>query len=72
LPVLGVDVKPERMLADPGVSAALDWAGRVSAAKGWRFEVWSRADVVDPALGRGLAKGPGVDGERVEPHPGST
>jgi hypothetical protein len=33
-----VDVKPERMLAGPGVSAALDWAGRACAAKGWRFE----------------------------------
>jgi hypothetical protein len=41
-----VDVKPERMLADLGISAALDWAGRVCAAKGWRFEVWSGADPV--------------------------
>lgn len=31
-----VDVKPEKMLADPGVTAALGWAGRVCAARGWR------------------------------------
>lgn len=43
---LVVDVKPERMLADPGVAAALGWAGRVCAARGWRFEIWSGADPV--------------------------
>lgn len=41
-----VDVKPEKMLADPGVAAALGWAGRVCAARGWRFEIWSGADPV--------------------------
>jgi hypothetical protein len=52
-----VDVKPEQMLADPGVSAALGWAGRVCAAKGWRFEVWSGADPVMLRNVRFLAAG---------------
>jgi hypothetical protein len=56
-----VDVKPERMLADPGVSAALDWAGRVCAAKGWRFEVWSGADPVVLRNVRFLAAGRRAD-----------
>lgn len=41
-----VDVKPEKVLADPHVAAALSWAGRVCAARGWRFEIWSGADPV--------------------------
>jgi len=56
-----VDVKPERMLADPRVSAALDWAGRVCAAKGWRFEVWSGADPVVLRNVRFLAAGRRTD-----------
>lgn len=56
-----VDVKPDRMLADPCVSAALDWAGRVCAAKGWRFEVWSGADPVVLRNVRFLAAGRRAD-----------
>ena len=41
-----VDVKPEKMLTDREVVAALGWAGRVCAARGWRFEIWSGADPV--------------------------
>ena len=62
---LVVDVKPERMLADPGVSAALDWAGRVCAAKGWRFEVWSGADPVVLRNVRFLAAGRRADPREV-------
>lgn len=56
-----VDVKPEQMLADPGVSAALDWAGRVCTAKGWRFEVWSGANPVVLRNVRFLAAGRRAD-----------
>lgn len=56
-----VDVKPARMLADPSVSAALDWAGRVCTAKGWRFEVWSGADPVVLRNVRFLAGGRRAD-----------
>ena len=41
-----VDVKPAKMLADTEVAAALGWAGRVCAARGWKFEIWSGADPV--------------------------
>lgn len=34
------------MLADTEVAAALGWAGRVCAARGWKFEIWSGADPV--------------------------
>ncbi len=60
-----VDVKPEKMLTDPGVSAALDWAGRLCAAKGWRFEVWSGADPVVLRNVRFLASG-----RRTDPYEG--
>jgi len=56
-----VDVKPEKMLTDPGVSAALDWAGRVCLAKGWRYEVWSGADPVLLRNVRFLAAGRRAD-----------
>lgn len=52
-----VDVEPERRLADPGVPAALDWAGRVCAAKGSRLEVWSGVDSVVLRNVRFLAAG---------------
>jgi hypothetical protein len=60
-----VDVKPDRMLADSGVSAALDWAGQVCAAKGWRFEVWSGADPVVLRNVRFLAAGRRADPREV-------
>lgn len=41
-----VDVKPAEMLSDPTVTAALEWTGRLCAAKCWRYEVWSGADPV--------------------------
>jgi hypothetical protein len=54
---LVVDVKPERMLADPGVSAARAWADRVCGTKGWRFEAWSGSDPVILRNVRSLAAG---------------
>ena len=41
-----VDVKPEPLLEEPGVAEALAWSGRLCAAKGWAYEVWSGADPV--------------------------
>jgi hypothetical protein len=41
-----VDVKPERMATDRLVSAVFDWTGRLCAAKGWAYEVWTGADPV--------------------------
>ncbi|MBK8445666.1 MAG: TnsA-like heteromeric transposase endonuclease subunit [Micropruina sp.] len=41
-----VDVKPKKMLTDPDVAAALNWAGRACTARGWQFEIWSGADPV--------------------------
>jgi len=42
--VLMVNVKPARRLDDPHVAAALSWAGRIFAARGWQHEIWSGAD----------------------------
>lgn len=36
-----VNVKPADQLAVPKVAEALAWAGEVSAARGWRHEIWS-------------------------------
>lgn len=52
-----VDVKPEKMLTNPDVAAALGWAARVFAARGWRFEIWSGADPVVLRNVRFLAAG---------------
>ena len=41
-----VDVKPEPLLEEPGVAEVLAWTGRLCAAKGWAYEVWSGADPV--------------------------
>lgn len=41
-----VDVKPEPLLEEPGVAEVLAWTGRLCAAKGWTYEVWSGADPV--------------------------
>lgn len=40
---LVVDVKPEHFLDHPKVSAVFAWTGRLCAARGWRYEVWSGA-----------------------------
>lgn len=42
--VLIVNVKPASRLDDPRVAAALAWAGRIFAARGWQHEIWSGAD----------------------------
>jgi hypothetical protein len=42
--VLIVNVKPARRLDDPRVAAALAWAGRIFAVRGWQHEIWSGAD----------------------------
>lgn len=42
--VLIVNVKPARRLDDPRVAAALAWAARIFAARGWQHEIWSAAD----------------------------
>lgn len=42
--VLIVNVKPAHRLDDPQVAAALAWAGRIFAARGWQHEIWSGAD----------------------------
>ena len=43
---LVVDVKPARLLDEPKVAELLSWTGRVCAAKGWLYEVWSGADPI--------------------------
>jgi hypothetical protein len=40
------DVKPSRFAAQPRVAAVLEWTGRVCAACGWRYEVWSGTNAV--------------------------
>lgn len=41
-----VDVKPEPLLTEPAVAEVLAWTGRLCAARGWAYEVWSGADPV--------------------------
>jgi hypothetical protein len=36
-----VNVKPAELVSDPTVAAALGWAGKVFAERGWRHEIWS-------------------------------
>ncbi len=36
-----VDVKPAALVDVPAVAEVLAWTGRLCAAKGWRYEVWS-------------------------------
>lgn len=59
--VLMVNVKPALRLDDPHVAAALAWAGRIFAVRGWQHEIWSGADPYllatcgfSPATGRAL------------------
>lgn len=56
-----VDVKPEKFAALPEVAAVFDWTGRLAAAKGWRYEVWSGAPKTLLANVRWLAAGRRVD-----------
>ncbi|MDQ2783220.1 MAG: TnsA-like heteromeric transposase endonuclease subunit, partial [Actinomycetota bacterium] len=60
-----VDVKPEKFAALPEVAAVFDWTGRLAAAKGWRYEVWSGAPETLLANVRWLAVGRRV--ELVDP-----
>lgn len=41
-----VNVKPADRARKPKIAAALEWAGKVVADRGWRYEVWSGADPV--------------------------
>jgi len=52
-----VDVKPAKFAALPEVAAVFDWTGRLAAAKGWRYEVWSGAPETLLANVRWLAVG---------------
>ncbi len=36
-----VDVKPQALVDEPAVAEVLACTGRLCAAKGWRYEVWS-------------------------------
>lgn len=38
-----VDVKPARLAGRPEVAAVFAWTGRLCAARGWRYEVWTGA-----------------------------
>lgn len=44
--MLLVDVKPLRFVQEPDVAAVFSWTGRVCAARGWAYEVWSGGDAV--------------------------
>lgn len=46
-----VDVKPPDLLNEPEVAEVFAWTGRLCAARGWRYEVWSG---VDPAVLRNV------------------
>lgn len=50
-----VNVKPAELLSNPTVAAALDWAARVFAERGWRHEIWSCAPAAVLANVRFLA-----------------
>lgn len=41
-----VDVKPAWLLSRAQVSDVFTWTGRLCAARGWRYEVWSGGDLV--------------------------
>jgi hypothetical protein len=51
------DVKPAKFAAREEVAAVFDWTGRLCAAKGWRYEVWSGAPETLLANVRWLAVG---------------
>jgi len=50
-----INVKPAAQLADPEVTAALDWPGRLVRDHGWDYEIWTGADPVYLANLRFLA-----------------
>jgi hypothetical protein len=52
-----VDVKPAGLVDEPAVAEVLAWTGRLCAAKGWRYEVWSGDDPVRLRNVRFLAVG---------------
>ena len=52
-----VDVKPQALVDEPAVADVLAWTGRLCAAKGWRYEVWSGDDPVRLRNVRFLAAG---------------
>ena len=52
-----VDVKPGALVNEPAVAEVLAWTGRLCAAKGWRYEVWSGDDPVRLRNVRYLAVG---------------
>ena len=52
-----VDVKPAEMLTDPAISDALEWCGRLCAARVWAYQVWSGGDPIVLRNVRFLAAG---------------
>lgn len=50
-----IDVKPAKFVSLPEVAAVFSWTGRLAAAKGWRYEVWSGASATLLANVRWLA-----------------
>jgi hypothetical protein len=50
-----INVKPAAQLADPEVTGALDWPGRLVRDHGWGYEIWAGADPVYLANLRFLA-----------------
>jgi hypothetical protein len=50
-----INVKPAGQLADPEVTAALEWPGRLVRDHGWDYEIWTGADPVYLANLRFLA-----------------
>lgn len=65
-----VDVKPAEFAARPEVADVFAWTGRLCAAKGWRFEVWSGAPAVVLDNVRMLASARRAD--LVDPHAAAT
>lgn len=57
-----VDVKPAKFVDQPDVAAVLAWTGKLCAALGWGYEVWSGADPTRLANIRwiGRARRPGL------------
>lgn len=54
--LLVVDVKPRELAGRPEAAAVFSWTGRVCAARGWGYEVWSEPDVTVLSNVRTLAQ----------------
>lgn len=75
-----VDVKPAEFAQHPKAAAVFNWTGRLCAAKGWRFEVWSGADptllanirLLGSSRRRQFVSGLAIESVRYVAHPGTT